>query len=175
VDAPLPAAEIIRPWRTATVVASAVAAVELVLLLVAAFLLLAKPLAHAVQRQAADAAFATKTAPKAHHLAAVHRPKIGKPHLTRAHTSVVVLNGNGRAGAAGAEASRLASLGYQIRSKGNASRQDYANSVVMYRRGYTAEGYRLAHDLHVKVVGPLDGIGSSALHGAKLVMILGAR
>ena len=43
---------LIRPWRTATLVASLVAAVELVLLVVAAVLLLAKPLSHAMQRQA---------------------------------------------------------------------------------------------------------------------------
>jgi len=52
-DAPLPAPEmLIRPWRTATLVASLVAAVELVLLLIAAVLLLAKPLSHAMQRHA---------------------------------------------------------------------------------------------------------------------------
>ena len=59
-DAPLPAPEmLIRPWRTATLVASLVAAIELVLLLVAAVLLLAKPLSHAMQRHAEAAAFAT--------------------------------------------------------------------------------------------------------------------
>ena len=59
-DAPLPAPEmLIRPWRTATLVASLVAAVELVLLLIAAVLLLAKPLSHAMQRHAEAAAFST--------------------------------------------------------------------------------------------------------------------
>ena len=53
-DTPLSAPDaLIRPWRTATLVASLVAAVELVLLLGAGFLLLAKPLAHAMQRHAA--------------------------------------------------------------------------------------------------------------------------
>ena len=51
-DAPLSAPEmLIRPWRTATLVASLVAAIELVLLLIAAVLLLAKPL---VPRDAAS-------------------------------------------------------------------------------------------------------------------------
>ena len=45
----------------------------------------------------------------------------------------------------------------------NAHRQDYATSVVMYRPGFRAEGLRLASDLGVKVVGPLDGIAASAL------------
>ena len=44
----------------------------------------------------------------------------------------------------------------------------------MYRRGFAAEGIRLAHDLHVKVVGPLDGLSPTALHGAQLVVVLGA-
>ena len=35
--------------------------------------------------------------------------------------------------------------------------------------------HRLARDLHVKVVGPLDGLSTSALHGSELVVVLGAR
>ena len=58
-DAPLSAPDaLIRPWRTATLVASLVAAIELVLLLGAGFLLFAKPLAHAMQKHAAATAFA---------------------------------------------------------------------------------------------------------------------
>ncbi len=173
-DAPLPTSEaLIRPWRTATVVASLVAAVELILLVGAAFLLLAKPLAHAVQRHAEAAALA---APKHTATPVVHRKvaKVGKPKLSRAHTGVLVLNGNGRSGAASAEAYKLSGLGYRISSKGNAKRQDYASTVVMYRRGYEPEGLRLAHDLHVKVVGPLDGLPASALHGGQLAVVLGA-
>ncbi len=34
---------------------------------------------------------------------------------------------------------------------------------------------RLAHDADVKVVGPLDGLKPAALHGAQLVVLLGAR
>jgi len=174
VDAPLPASDLVRPWRTATLVASLVAAVELVLLLVAAFLLLAKPLAHAMQRHAEAAAFAHPKATPKPHPVVVHRPKIGKPHLARNRTSVVVLNGNGRRGAAAAAASHLSSLGYRVPVRANAPRQDYATTVVMFRKGYTAEGYRLARDLHVQAVGPLDGLSTSALHGAQLVVILGA-
>ncbi len=44
----------------------------------------------------------------------------------------------------------------------------------MYARGYEAEGLRLARDLHVQVVGPLDGLKPSALHGGKLAVVLGA-
>jgi hypothetical protein len=176
-DAPLPAPDaLIRPWRTATLVASLVAAVELVLLVVAALLLLAKPLAHAVQHHAEAAAF--KPA-KAHTAAAakkkVARAKVPAAKLLRSDTGVFVLNGNGRSGAASAAASRLSTIGYRIPGTGNAAHQNYATSVVMYRPGFQGEGVRLAHDLHVKVVGPLDGVRASALHGAQLAVVLGVR
>ena len=44
----------------------------------------------------------------------------------------------------------------------------------MYVPGFQAEGARLARDLHVKVVGPLDGMRPSALHGGQLAVVLGA-
>jgi LytR cell envelope-related transcriptional attenuator len=87
---------------------------------------------------------------------------------------VMVFNGNGRAGAAGTAASTLHSLGYPIAGTANARRQDYATTVVMYRPGYRAEGLRLAHDLHAKVVAPLDGIHPGALGGGELAVVLGA-
>ena len=172
-DAPLPAPDaLIRPWRTATLVASLVAAIELVLLLVAAVLLLAKPLSHAMERQAEAAAF---KAPKKY-APVVKRVKqhVAPPRLTRDETKVWVLNGNGRSGAAGAEASKLSAVGYRIRGTANAKRSDYATTVVMYRPGYQGDAKRLARDLKLKVVGPLDGLAPSALHGAQLVVLLGA-
>lgn len=175
-DAPLtPPDALVRPWRLATLVASFVAAVELVGLVILGFLLLAKPLAHAIQHHAT----ATASPATAKTKSAVHRlvkpAPIGKPHHTRAETGVLVLNGNGRAGAAHVEASRLQGLGYRISGAANAARSDYATTVVMFRPRWAAEGHRLAHDLHVSVVGPLDGLRTSALHGAQLVVVLGAR
>lgn len=170
-DAPLSADAIIRPWRTATLVASLVAAVELVLLVGAGVLLVAKPLAHAVKRHAEAQALA----PVKKERAVVHAiARATAPKLTRGETAVWVFNGNGRAGAASAAAARLSGVGYRVRGKGNASRQDYATTVVMYRKGFQGEGERLAHDLHVHVVGPLDGLKPSALHGAQLAVVLGA-
>jgi hypothetical protein len=175
VDAPLESPDaLVRPWRTATLVASLVAAIELVLLIGAGVLLLAKPLAHVMKKHAQAAAFAPA---KKHVVAPVHhhvKVKVPAAKLSRSHTGVLVLNGNGRAGAASDEAVRLHGLGYVIRGKGNAKRQDYATTVVMYRKGYAGEGQRLARDLHVKVVGPLDGLTTSALHGGQLVVVLGA-
>ena len=139
----------------------------------AGVLLLAKPLAHMMQRHAQTAAFAPA---KKHVAAPVRHVQVKTPaaRLSRSHTGVLVLNGNGRAGAASSEASTLHALGYVVRGKGNAERQDYATTVVMYRKGFAGEGQRLARDLHVKIVGPLDGIARSELHGGQLVVVLGA-
>ena len=171
-DAPLPAPDaLIRPWRTATLVASLVAAIELVLLLGAGVFILAKPLSRAVRQHAQAAAFA----PAKKHPAVTRKIVVGLPKLTRTETGVFVLNGNGRSGAAAAAARKLSAFGYRVPATGNAKRQDYATTVVMYRRGYNAEALRLARDLHVLIVGPLDGLRPAALHGAQLAILLGAR
>ena len=86
---------------------------------------------------------------------------------------VVVLNGNGRQGAAAVTASRVHGKGYRIGLVGNAPSHDYASSLVMYRRGFEGEARRLARDLGVKVVGPLDGMRPAQLDGAHAVLILG--
>jgi hypothetical protein len=174
-DAPLPAPDaLIRPWRTATLVASLVAAVELVLLIGAALLLLAKPLAHAMQQHAQAAAFKPAKTHTAAPVVHVRRAPVAKPKLARTRTSIWVFNGNGVSGAASAAAARLYRFGYQVRGTGNAKRQDYATTVVMYAPGFQGEGTRLAHDLHVHVVGPLDGMKRAALHGGQLAVVLGA-
>jgi hypothetical protein len=172
VDAPISPHELIRPWRRATIVASLVAAVELILLLAAAAVLAAKPLSHALQRHAEAAAVAPVK--KARTVAPPSKPApAGKPSLTRVRTSIVVLNGNGRNGAAADAAARLHGLGYRIAATADARRHDYATTVVMYSPGFRAEGFRLARDLHAKVVGPLDGMKRSALHGGQLAVVLG--
>jgi hypothetical protein len=174
VDAPLTAPDaLIRPWRTATLVASLVAAVELILLFGAGVLIFAKPLSHAVQRHAQAAAFAP--APAKHVVAHARKVVVGQPKLARTKTGVFVLNGNGRSGAAANEARRLSDIGYRVPGTGNAKRSDYATTVVMFRRGYHAEALRLARDLHVKIIGPLDGLKPAALHGGQLAILLGAR
>src|SRR5205823_4473139 len=127
---------------------------------------LARPLAHALQRHAAKAATAAPAKHAAPHRVVRHvvAPQ-PKPHHPRTSMRVLVLNGNGRNGAAHAEAGKLQSLGYRIAGAADAERHDYATTVVMYRAGYRAEGLRLAHDLHVGAVGPLDGIRAGALDG----------
>ena len=43
----------------------------------------------------------------------------------------------------------------------------------MYRHGYRAEAARLARDAHARIVTPLDGMRSSALMGAQVVLVVG--
>jgi hypothetical protein len=175
VDAPIAShQELVRPWRTATLVASLVAAVELVLLIAAGAVLVAKPLARAVQHHAEDSAFSAPAKARSAALALPKTVAVGMPRLAREETGVFVLNGNGRAGAAAAEASKLHALGYVVPGTGNAGRADYATTFVMFRRGFKPEAVRLAHDLHLKVVGPLDGMSPGALRGGQLAIVLGA-
>jgi len=157
----------VRPWRTATVLIAAVAAIELVLLIVIGGALLAKP--DPVGRRATAKASAV-TAKK--HV--VPAARVAPAELPRRKVRVVVLNGNGRQGAAASAASRVSGRGYRVGTVGNAPRQDYPQSIVMYRRGFEGEGRRLARDLGVKVVGPLDGMRPGQLHGAHAVFILGS-
>jgi hypothetical protein len=171
-DAPLAAPDaLVRPWRRATIVASLIAAIELVALCAAGFALLAKPLSRALTQHAEEKTYAPAKQAAA---AVVAPPKEQAPSLSRIQTHVYVLNGNGRTGAASDAASRLSNQGYSISGTGNAPRSDYAASVVMYRAGFRPEAVRLAHDLHLKVVGPLDGLKPKQLLGAQIAVVLGA-
>lgn len=169
--APSPA-ELVRPWRTATLVLTGIAAAELVLLLGAGAILLGRELAPRVA--GSHAAKKAKVVKVQHVPVRVPKPQpIGVPKLSRRHTTVLVLNGNGRPGAAGVEARLVRAKGYPISHVGNAQRSDYPRSLVMYRPGYRAEGFRLAHDLHIRVVTPLDGVRPRGLGRARAAVIVG--
>jgi hypothetical protein len=156
------------PWRTATLVASAVAALELVLLVALCVVLLAKPVSQHVQQAAEKKVFApVKAKPRA-------PTPVGKPKLSRGETSVIILNGNGRAGAAAEGAASVRGLGYTIGTVGNAPRSDFTRTLVMFRRGYRPEAVRLAADLKVKIVGPLDGLRPRDMMGAHVALIIGS-
>ena len=161
--------QIRSPWRTATVVASAVAVLELVLLVVLAVMLLAEPVSQHVRAEATAKALAPLK-PKAHKPA---KPQAGKPKLTRAQTSVIILNGNGRTGAAASSADAVRRFGYTIGTVGNAPRTDFTRTVVMFRKGYRPEALRLARDLGLKIVGPLDGLRQKDMLGAHVALIVG--
>jgi LytR cell envelope-related transcriptional attenuator len=168
VEQPVPVDVLIRPWRTATLVASAVAAVELVIILVAGVILVGKPLTEKMRDAARDRTLGVSTA------AQKPKPKLAPsvPRLSRADTSVMVLNGNGVPGAAHEAASRIRSRGYTIGEVGNANRTDYMRSVVMYRPGFRGEALRAARDLRIKIVGPLDGLRVRDLMGAHVVVVV---
>jgi hypothetical protein len=173
VDHPVLASDI-RPWRTAAVVASAIALVELLVLLVIGVAMLAKPVAAEVKRQAAARAFAPAPVAKPKAKRPTRTP-VAAPRLKRADTAVLVLNGNGRNGAAALEADRVRVRGYRVASVADAPHRDYARSIVMFRRGFAGEAHRLARDLRIRIVGPLDGIRAGDLHGAHAVIVVGAR
>lgn len=165
-----------RPWRAATLVATGVAAIELVLLVVAGSALLARHASTSASRRVAPAKTALAdraSAPRR----ATPRPRSAHPRsaprLARGRVSVLVLNGNGRSGAASAAARRVRSRGYRIGGVGNAGRMNYGRSMVMYRPGFEAEGRRLAHDLGISLVGPLDGLRPPQLRGAQAVLVVG--
>jgi LytR cell envelope-related transcriptional attenuator len=156
-------------WRTATLVAAAVAIVELVLLVVLAIALIAEPVSQHVRKAAEQKALAPIVKPKP-----AAKPKPDAPKLTRQQTSVTVLNGNGRSGAAAAAADSVRRFGYTIGTVGNAPRTDMAKTIVMYRDSYRPEAQRLAKDLGVKIVGPLDGLRPADLLGAHVALVLGS-
>ena len=164
----LPSPVSVGPWRTATIVVVILALLELAALVAAGAALFGPTVAHTVQHAAAKQVFAPIKA-----VPLKHQPKAGPPKLTRAQTSILVLNGNGLAGAAAAEAARVRALGYPVRGAANAPHTGYLRSIVMFRPGLRPEALRLARELHVRVVSPLDGLRPHDLRGAKLAVVLG--
>jgi len=153
-----------HPWRTIAVVASGIATLELLVLVIVGVALLAKPVIHRA-KAAATSASAPAQHPKANAKAL--------PMLPRGSTSVTVLNGNGRSGAAASEASRVRARGYLVGDVGNAPRSGYGRSVVMYRAGRRREALRLARDLRIRLVSPLDGLRPRDLLGGQLAVVVG--
>lgn len=150
-----------HPWRTIAVVAAGIATLELIALVVTATALVAKPMAKHARAAAAKHASAPKAKAPA------------RPVLARRLVTVTVLNGNGVSGAAAQTASRVRARRYKIRKVGNAPRSGYGRSVVMYRSGFRPEGLRLAHDLGIGLVSPLDGLRAANLSGARLAVVIG--
>ena len=157
--------DLVRPWRRATIAVSAVAALELIALAAIAIALLGNPLSSHLNAAKAAAAGTPR-------VRTVQPASTKKPSLSRADTTVMVLNGGGQAGAAHAAATRVSAHGYQLGQIGNAA-GGTSRTLIMYRPGYEAEGARLGHDLHVGIVRPLDGMRPAQLLGAHLVLIMG--
>jgi LytR cell envelope-related transcriptional attenuator len=171
VDHPLAAPDaIIRPWRTALFIAATVAIVELVLLIGIGGRALLVSVAERMDREATKRTQAASPPPKR----VTRQPTSVAAKLPRTKTRVLVLNGNGRQGAASTAAGRVERRGYRIRGVANAPRSDFVRSIVMYRPGFAGEGRRFGRDLRVATVSPLDGMRASELRGAHVVFILGA-
>lgn len=168
-DFPAPSPRGATPWRTATLVASAVAAVELIVIVGAGVTLFGKTIAKHVERAAVAHVYAP--APQRTTGTPLNAPA-GPASLPRSQTVVTVLNGGAVSGAAGTQAQGVRALGYMVGQVGNAPHRA-ARTVVEYRAGYRAEAARLARDLHVRVVSPLDGLKPSDLLGAQVALILG--
>jgi len=164
------------PWRTAAIVAAAVAAVELFILLLVGVVFGAKLLTDQAEKAivTATGAKTSATAPVTKTEAKASTTKSTPvAELPRRRTSVVVLNGNGLPGAAAVSAQRMRRFHYIVAATGNAPRTDFRRSLVMYRKGYEGEAIRLAHDLHIRRVTPLDGLKLRDLQGAHLALIIG--
>ena len=152
------------PWRAAALAATALALAELAALLALAGIRL-------VQGHHSSSPPAAASTPAPRHTTGprtvVHalRP--------RSHVSVLVLNGNGIAHAAGTEAAKLLANGYRRATATDAS-QDYVNSLVLFRPGWEREAHRLARDAGIRTVAPIDGRLPGSQSGYQLVLILGA-
>jgi hypothetical protein len=174
----VPRQTIDTPWRTAAIVAAAVAAVELFILVLVGVVFGAKLLTDHAEKAIVTATGA-KTATTAPPVTETEAKKASTTkstpvaELPRRKTSIVVLNGNGLPGAAAVSAERMRHFHYIIAATGNAPRTDFRRSLVMYRKGYEGEAIRLAHDLHIRRVTPLDGLKLRDLQGAHLALIIG--
>ena len=160
---PIPAS---FPWRGATLVVGAVAAIELLVLIGIVVLHLLPT--HAATRTASPAK--TKHVRTIAHVAKKSPAVPSHPLRARTSVRVLVLNGNGVQGAASTEAARLQSAGYRIGGAQNAQRHDYARSMVLYAPGWVKEARRLAHDARIGLVAPIDGM---KLKASQAVVVLG--
>ena len=171
--------EPLQPWRIAAMIATGIAAVELFILLLIGFLVGAKAFSDktetatiaAIKRQVPQAA--QTQASEQQKPADASQKKEAPKVLPRGRTSVVILNGNGIPGAAAVNADKAHSLHYVITATGNAPSTGFARSMVMFRPGFKPAAQRLAKDMGVKAVTPLDGITKSDLQGAQLALIIG--
>jgi len=165
-------------WRAAAILAAGVAALELVVIIVVVLAAFAKPLSNDSDIVAAvtpgkKVAKIEASTPAAGQVKKQKPARAPVAKLARNETSIIVLNGNGIQGAADEAAGVVQSLHYLIAGTANAPRSDFARSLVMYRPGYKGEAMRLAKDVRVRRVVPLDGMRAAELQGAHIALILG--
>ncbi|MGH2991806.1 MAG: LytR C-terminal domain-containing protein [Solirubrobacterales bacterium] len=166
------------PWRSAAFIAATVATVEAVILIIVGIWLFGKFFSDEVSKATDPSTIAREAVER--ELAPEFSGKSdsardGKPILTRAKTSVLVLNGNGVTGAALEAANKVRERNYLISATGNAAHTDYPRSIIMFRPGFEQEAQRLAKDVHVRRVVPLDGMRPGTLQGAHVAFIIGGQ
>jgi hypothetical protein len=165
-----------QPWRNAAFIAACVATVELAVILIVGIILFGKYFSGEVDK-ATDPVTVAKAAVQRDQASAATQESSGKPAakplLPVRQTSVLILNGNGIGGAAAVAAERIRGKHYLVAGTGNAPRTDFRRSVVMYRPGFEGEAKRLAHQIGVHRVTPLDGLRARELSGAHVALIIG--
>jgi hypothetical protein len=95
------------------------------------------------------------------------------PLRPRSQISVLVLNGNGVSGVAGTTATSILARGYRHAIPTDATQLNYARSLVLYKHGWQREAERLASDVKIPTVAPLDGRVAPEYASVPLVVILG--
>jgi hypothetical protein len=165
----LPGTQVGPHWRTATLVATGVAALELVVLIALGMPMLGHAVSTEVRTAAENRVFAPEPTVQQQ-----NQQKDTTRLLPRKETSILVLNGNGQNGAAATASRSVHRLGYRVAGVGNATRTDYVQTIVMYRPGRRDEAKRLAEDLGAKVVAPLDGMRLRDMMGAHVALVLGS-
>ena len=166
------------PWRSAAFIAATVATVELVILLIVGIWLFGKFFSDEVTKATDPTTVARAAVERQLEASGVQQEPAAKTAgakqlLPREETSVLVLNGNGVSGAADKAARKARKKDYVIAGTGNAASDDYPRSIVMYRPGYEAEARRLAKDVDIRRVVPLDGMRKGELQGAHVALIIG--
>jgi hypothetical protein len=149
------------PWRPAALAATALALAELAALLALAGVRLLD--VHPAAPGRAGTAPASTAAAK----------PVVRPLRSRSRISVLVLNGNGVAHAAGNEATQLLGRGYRRAVPTDAPTR-YASSLILFRPGWEQEARRLGRDARIRTVTPLDGRLQRADRRYQLVLILGS-
>jgi hypothetical protein len=154
-------------WRKTALVAAGIATLELLLLVLVGLAILT----HRFDGGGGEGALKRERA--AGKRGGTAKAPVPVAKLPRSETSVIVFNGNGLPGAAGEAADLIRSLRYLIAGTANAPRTDFARSIVMFRPGYRGEAARLARDLRIRRVAPLDGLRPADLQGAQVALIVG--
>jgi len=93
-------------------------------------------------------------------------------HVNPSEVEVAVLNGSSVSGLAGKVGADVHANGFEVGTTDSAERH-YDQTVVMYQRGEQAAANKVAHDLGIKPVQPIDGATRDVVNGADVTVIAG--